>query len=83
MMFMQDLKGENENDSEPLSTDDDLYSSIEDSSDTDEEYEFIEWTPQVNIFKEQFLTLNLIINKRQVIYHLLCVRMHLLYKMYL
>ena len=51
--------------------------------DTDEEYEFIEWTPQVNIFKEQFLTLNLIINKRQVIYHLLCVRMLLLYKMYL
>ena len=32
--------------------------------DTDEEYEFIEWTPQVNIFN--FLTLNLIVNKRQI-----------------
>ena len=29
--------------------------------DTDEEYEFIEWTPQVNIFKKQFLSLNLVV----------------------
>ena len=31
--------------------------------DTYEEYEFIEWTPQVNIFKKQFLSLNLVVNK--------------------